>query len=72
MCGYNKIFKNHFGFLIYIFFNENYFEDLDQTKTEEIFQKLLEDKFPDPGSAKNRKNNAPEAGKTTLLKIKNA
>ena len=52
--------------------NQDYFEDLDQTKTEEIFKKLLEDKFPDPGSAKNRKNNAPEKGKTTLLEIKNA
>jgi len=52
--------------------NQDYFEDLDQNKAEEIFQKLLEDKFPDPGSAKNRKNNAPAAGKTTLLEIKNA
>ena len=52
--------------------NEDYFEDLDEIKTEEIIQKLLKDEFPEPGSAKNRKNNAPESGKTTLMEIKNA
>ena len=52
--------------------NNDYFEDLTEEKTEEIIKKLLEDKFPNPGSAKNRKNNAPENGKTTLLGIKNA
>ena len=36
------------------------------------FIKLLKDEFPEPGSAKNRKNNAPESGKTTLMEIKNA
>ena len=52
--------------------NQDYFEDLNETKTEEIIQKLLKDEFPKPGSVKNRKNNAPESGKTTLLEIKNA
>ena len=52
--------------------NQDYYEDLDETKTEEIIQKLLKDEFPQPGSVKNRKNNAPESGKTTLLEIKNA
>jgi len=52
--------------------NQDYFEDLDETKAEEIIQKILKDEFPQPGSAKNRKNNAPESGKTTLLEIKNA
>jgi hypothetical protein len=33
---------------------------------------LLEDKLPTPGSAKSRKNTAPEKGKTTLLQVKNA
>ena len=33
---------------------------------------LLEDKFPKPGSVKNRKSTAPEKGKTTLLEVKNA
>ena len=52
--------------------NQDYFEDLDENKAEEIIQKLLEDKLPTPGSAKNRKNTAPEKGKTTLLQVKNA
>jgi len=52
--------------------NKDYFEDLNESKTEEIIQKLLKDEFPEPGSAKNRKNNAPESGKTTLMEIKNA
>ena len=52
--------------------NQDYFEDLDENKTEEIIQKLLEGKWPTPGSAKNRKNTAPEKGKTTLIEVKNA
>ena len=52
--------------------NEDYFEDLDENKAEEIIQDLLENKLPKPGSAKNRKNTAPEQGKTTLLEVKNA
>ena len=52
--------------------NKDYFEDLNESKTEEIIQKLLKDEFPEPGSARNRKNNAPESGKTTLMEIKNA
>ena len=42
------------------------------TETKEIIQKLIKDEFPEPGSARNRKSNAPEKGKTTLLGIKNA
>jgi NADH-quinone oxidoreductase subunit E len=52
--------------------NQDYFEDLDENKTEEIIQTLLEDRLPAPGSAKNRKNTSPEKGKTTLLEVKNA
>ena len=52
--------------------NQDYFEDLNESKTEEIIQKLLKDEFSEPGSARNRKNNAPETGKTTLMEIKNA
>ena len=52
--------------------NQDYFEVLDENKTEEIIQKLLRDEFPQPGSAKNRKSNAPVNGKTTLLDTKNA
>tara|TARA_Y100000590_G_scaffold9817_1_gene12063 strand:+ start:1035 stop:1643 length:609 start_codon:yes stop_codon:yes gene_type:complete len=52
--------------------NQDYFEDLNEKKADEIIQRLLKDEFPEPGSVKNRKNNAPESGKTTLLDIKNA
>jgi len=52
--------------------NQDYFEDLDEKKTEKIIQSLLEDKLPKPGSVKNRKNAAPEKGRQTLLEIKNA
>ena len=52
--------------------NNDYFEDLDESKTEEIIKKLLHDEFPKPGSAINRKSNAPKEGKTTLSEVKNA
>ena len=52
--------------------NQDYFEDLDEKKTEEIVQMLLNDEFPKPGSYRNRKNTAPEKGRTTLLGVKNA
>ena len=52
--------------------NQDYYEDLNQNKTDEIIKKILNDEFPQPGSAKNRKSNAPENGKTTLFEIKNA
>lgn len=52
--------------------NQDYFEDLDENKAEEIIQTLLEDKLSKSGSSKNRKNTAPEKGRTTLLEIKNA
>ena len=52
--------------------NQDYYEDLNESKTEEIMQELLRDKLPKPGSVKNRNSNAPEKGKTTLLEVKNA
>ena len=52
--------------------NQDYFEDLNENETEKIIQSLMDDKLPTPGSVKNRKNTAPEKGKTTLLDIKNA
>tara|TARA_B100000029_G_C17324263_1_gene869353 strand:+ start:151 stop:759 length:609 start_codon:yes stop_codon:yes gene_type:complete len=52
--------------------NQDYFEDLDKNIAEEIIQKLLKDELSKPGSAKNRKSNAPEKGRTTLLKVHNA
>ena len=52
--------------------NQDYFEDLNEIKAEEIIQKLLDDKLTKPGSAKDRANTAPEKGRITLLEIKNA
>ena len=52
--------------------NQDYFEDLDEESSKEIILKLLEDKFPEPGSAKNRKSNAPASGKTSLTSGENA
>ena len=52
--------------------NQDYFEDLDVNSVSQIFKSLMEDKKPTPGSAINRKSNAPENGKTTLLEVKNA
>jgi len=52
--------------------NQDYYEDLDEIKAEEILKSLLKDKFPEPGSSKNRKSSAPENGKTTLNEVKNA
>ena len=52
--------------------NQDYFEDLNENNATEIIKKLLKNDFPKPGSSKNRKNNAPEKGRTTLLEIKNA
>ena len=52
--------------------NYDYYEDLDEKKSTEIFQKLMKDEFVEPGSFKNRKNTSPESGKTTLINNKNA
>ena len=52
--------------------NQDYYEDLDEKSADEIIKSLLEDKLLKAGSSKNRKNTAPEKGKTTLLKARNA
>ena len=52
--------------------NQDYFEDLDESKTAEIIEKLLKDEFPTTCSSTGRKNNSPEKGKTTLIEVKNA
>ena len=49
--------------------NQDYYEDLNEIHAEEIIKSLLDDKLPKPGSSRNRKSNAPEKGKTTLLKL---
>ena len=52
--------------------NDDYFEDLDKEKTEEIIDMILNDKSPKPGSYKNRKNSEPASGRTTLTNLNNA
>jgi hypothetical protein len=52
--------------------NQDYFEDLNESNTKEIIQKILNDEFPQPGSAKNRKSNAPNEIQKTLMEVKNA
>ena len=52
--------------------NQDYYEDLDEKSADQIIKSLLEDKLLKAGSSKNRKNTAPEKGKTTLLEEKNA
>ena len=52
--------------------NEDYFEDLDEEKTKEIINMILNDESPKLGSYKNRKSSEPESGRTTLINLKNA
>ena len=52
--------------------NDDYFEDLDKQKTEEIIDLILSNKKPKPGSYRNRKSTEPENKRTTLLGNKNA
>ena len=52
--------------------NNDYFEDLDEKKTEEILDQVLAEKKLVPGSSKNRKSSAPENKRTSLTENKNA
>ena len=52
--------------------NDDYFEDLDKEKTEQILEMILNDKHPKAGSYKNRKNSEPQSGRTTLMNLKDA
>ena len=52
--------------------NNDYYEDLDKTKTLEILDKILSGEKPRPGSYKGRINNEPENNRKTLLDLKNA
>ena len=45
---------------------------IDEEKTEEIIEMILNDNQPKPGSYRNRKSAEPENKRTTLLNIKNA
>ena len=52
--------------------NDDYYEDLDKEKTIEIFEKILKDETPKPGSYRGRSNTEPENNRKTLMDIKNA
>ncbi len=52
--------------------NEDYFEDLDKEKAEEIIDMILNDRSPKPGSYKNRRNSEPISGRATLINSKDA
>jgi len=52
--------------------NDDYFEDLDEEKTEKIISQIQNGEKPLPGSYRGRKNSEPENNRKTLLNIKNA
>ena len=52
--------------------NDDYYEDLDEEKTEKIITQIQNGEKPLPGSYRGRKNSEPENNRKTLLNIKNA
>ena len=52
--------------------NEDYYEDLDPTKLEEIIDKISNDEVPQPGSYRGRLSSEPENTRKTLIGNKNA
>ena len=52
--------------------NDDYYEDLDKSKTLEILDKILNGETPKPGSYRGRVNNEPENNRKTLMDLKNA
>jgi len=52
--------------------NEDYYEDLDKEKTENIINQILKGEKPKPGSYRGRKNSEPENNRKTLMDFKNA
>ena len=52
--------------------NDEYYEDLDEKKLENIIEQTMKGKTPKPGSYKGRVNSEPENNRTTLVGIKNA
>ena len=52
--------------------NNDYYEDLDKDKAMKIFDKILNDEKPKPGSYRGRKNSEPENNRTTLMELNNA
>ena len=52
--------------------NDDYYEDLDEKKLENIIEQTMKGKTPKPGSYRGRVNSEPENNRTTLVGIKNA
>ena len=52
--------------------NDEYYEDLDEKKLENIIEQTMKGKTPKPGSYRGRANSEPENNRTTLVGIKNA
>ena len=52
--------------------NEDYFEDLDAKKLENIIDKIKENEVPKPGSYRGRTSSEPENIRKTLIGNKNA
>ena len=52
--------------------NEDYYEDLDPKKLEQIIDKINNDDTPKPGSYRGRISSEPENTRKTLLGLKNA
>ena len=52
--------------------NDEYYEDLDEKKLENIIEHTMKGKTPKPGSYRGRVNSEPENNRTTLVGIKNA
>ena len=52
--------------------NDEYYEDLDEKKLDNIIEQTMKGKTPKPGSYKGRVNSEPENNRTTLVGIKNA
>ena len=52
--------------------NDEYYEDLDEKKLENIIEQTMKGNTPKPGSYRGRVNSEPENNRTTLVGIKNA
>ena len=52
--------------------NDDYYEDLNEEKTEKIIDQILKGEKPKPGSYRGRINSEPENNRKTLVDIKNA
>ena len=52
--------------------NEDYYEDLDPTKLEQIIDKISNNEVPQPGSYRGRLSSEPENTRKTLIGNKNA